>query len=133
MLGKSAWLRLSPLLRFPFLYSHSVNSLLLVEMEEDYCSAITELGKDTDVFISCKGKNQTQPRNSCFCLPGTHLFIFSSKITHIWGENHHFSNLIQVRVVTSGLSLRSRLADQRFKFLSHCDWFRKGTASKLGQ
>ena len=106
MQGKSAWLRLSPLLCFPFLYSHYVNSFLLVEMEEDYCSSITELGKDTDVFICCKGKNKTQPRNSCFCLPGIYIYIFfSSKITHIWGENHHFSNLIQVRVVTSGLSL----------------------------
>ena len=133
MHGKSAWLRLSPLLCFPLLYGHYVNCFLLVKMEEDHCSTITELGKNTGVFICYKGQNKTQPRISRFCLPGIHLFFFSSKITHMWGENHHFSNLIQVRIVTSGLSLWFRLADQRFKFLSHCDWFRKCTCSKLGQ
>lgn len=76
MHGKSAWLRLSPLLCFPLLYSHYVNGFLLVKMEEDHCSTITELGKNTGVFICCKGQNKTQPRISRFCLPGIHLFIY---------------------------------------------------------
>lgn len=96
---------------------------------------IAELGKGIDMLICCKEKKENPTcfsiygGISCFCLPVI-LVFFTSKIAHIlWGGNHPFSILIQVKVIAPGLGQWSRESNS----CSPSDCFGKGTCSKLVQ